>query len=73
MGLKSSTGFGRFVLASVGLVVLAVCSLVGFIRGFFWRVQGSSGVCFCFSAATVVKHKVSLVSVDLVWAGVDAC
>ena len=73
MGLKSSTGFGWFVSASVGLVVSAVCSWVGFIHGFFRRVLGSSGVCFCFSVATVVKHEVSLVSVVLVWVGVDAC
>ena len=73
MGLKRSTDFGRFVSALVDLVVSAVCSWVGFIRGFFRRVLGSSGVCFCFSIATVVKRKVSLVSVVLVWVGVDAC
>ena len=79
MGLKSSTGFGQFFSTSVGLVVLVDCSWVGFINcswvgficGFFWRVLGSSGVCFCFSIATVVKHEVSLVSVVLVWVGVD--
>ena len=71
MGLKRSTGFGQFVSALVGLVGSAVCSWVGFIHDFFWRVLGSSGMCFRFSVATVVKRKVSLVSIVLVWVGVD--
>ena len=73
MGLRRSTGFGRFVSALAGLVVSADCSWVGFIRGFFRRVLGSSGVCFCFSIAAVVKREVSLVSVVLVWVDVDVC
>ena len=73
MGLKRSTGFGWFVSALVDLVVLVVCSWVGFIRGFFRRVLGSSGVCFRFSVATVVERGVSLVSVVSVWVGVDVC
>ena len=73
MGLKRSTGFGRFVSVLVDLVVLAVCSWVGFIRGFFRRVLGSSGVCFRFSVFTVAKCGVSLEGVTLVWVSEDSC
>ena len=73
MGLKSSTGFGQFISALVGLVVLVVCSWAGIICGFFWRILGSSGVCFHFSVVTAVKCGVSLEDVTLVWVGIDSC
>ena len=73
MGLKSSTGFGQFISALVGSDVLVVCSWAGVVCGFFRRILGSSGVCFCFSVITVVKCGVLLEGVTLVWVGVDSC
>ena len=73
MGLKSSTGFGQFISALVSFVVLTVCLWVGIIRGFFWRILGSPGVCLCFSVFTVAKCGVSLEGVTLVWVSEDSC
>ena len=73
MGLKRSTGFGQSVSAVAGLVVLVDCSWVGFIRGFFRSVLGSSGVYFHFSVFTAAKCGVPLEGVTLVWVSEDSC
>ena len=73
MGLKRSTDLRRFVSAAVGLVVSVDCSWVGFIRGFFRSVLGSSGGYFRFSVFTAAKCGVPLEGFTLVWASEDSC